>query len=262
MNILFRHPGIEQLPAIGFDQVEKNLNGKIAVPGGARREKQHGIFFAHGVRLFDLVEERPGVGELGFEVLAHFFTDRIAAVVNAGTDCSFEIARVATEVAVHLAHTLFDDALHRASPSGVEDANRALPAIDHDDRKAVGGLDGKQESRCAGEKAVADERFGRRAGDRVNDVGVDLAERCERPGMPAAGTKFAEERGAISLHVGSAVCFGEAEIERLAAVDARVAALPGRKSMNQPRAFLKMRGLEDGELRVCRDPGWHGTILA
>lgn len=96
----------------------------------------------------------------------------------------------------------------------------------------------------------------------MNNVGVDLTQRHQRPGMAATDAEFTEERGAIASHVGSAIRFSEAKVERMTAVDARVAALPGGESVNQPPEFLKMRGLDDRGLGFCRDPGWHGTILA
>ena len=48
----------------GFYQVEKDFNWQITVARGARRKKEHGIFFADGVGLFYFMEKCGGVGEL------------------------------------------------------------------------------------------------------------------------------------------------------------------------------------------------------
>ena len=46
--------GIEQLAAIGFNEVEMKTGTKIAVAGRTRGEKQHRIFFFDRVRVEDL----------------------------------------------------------------------------------------------------------------------------------------------------------------------------------------------------------------
>jgi hypothetical protein len=72
----------------------------------------------------------------------------------------------------------------------MENADRALSAIDHDDGKAVGGLNGEQEAGRIGEEAIACGRFIGGCGDRMNDVGVNLTERHERPGMAASDAQL------------------------------------------------------------------------
>ena len=46
--------GIEQLAAIGFNEVEMKTGTKIAVAGRACCKKEHGIFFPDWVRVEDL----------------------------------------------------------------------------------------------------------------------------------------------------------------------------------------------------------------
>lgn len=48
--------GIEQLAAIGFDEIEMKAGTKIAVARCARGKKEHGIFFSDRVRVEDLRE--------------------------------------------------------------------------------------------------------------------------------------------------------------------------------------------------------------
>ena len=144
----------------------------------------------------------------------------------------------------------------------MEDSDRALPAVNHHDGKAIGGLNGEQEARRVGEESVAGGWFIGKLGDRVNDVGVDLAERRQRPGMAAASAQLGEELGAIALDRSLGVCLRKAEVQGPAAIDARVAAWSGREPMNEPGEFLKTKGLEDRQFGLRGDPGCHGNHLS
>ena len=68
VDVSGRDSRVNQLAAIGFDQIQKDVCWQFAVAGSAGGKKQQRILFADGIRFFDLAKEVSGVGELGFEV--------------------------------------------------------------------------------------------------------------------------------------------------------------------------------------------------
>jgi hypothetical protein len=97
-DALCRNAHSQQLLPVGFHQIEENLLGQLAVAGGSRRKKQHGIFFAHRIGLFDFTEQLRRIPELRLELGTNFFTHFITAAVNARTDRGLEITSPAAEV--------------------------------------------------------------------------------------------------------------------------------------------------------------------
>ena len=109
--------------------------------GGACREKQHRIFFAHGIGLLYLAEQFRGIGELGGELVSNLLPYLVTATVNAGANRGFKIARPAAKVAAHLAHSLLDDPFERPPPAGVKYADGAALRVDKNDGETIGRLD-------------------------------------------------------------------------------------------------------------------------
>jgi hypothetical protein len=56
--------GLQQLSAIGFAQVEMELEAEIAVSGRALVHKQQWILLVYGVGLLDFMKKLAGVGKL------------------------------------------------------------------------------------------------------------------------------------------------------------------------------------------------------
>jgi hypothetical protein len=264
VDVLLEDTGGEQLLAVGFDQIQKNLDWKFAVSGSARGEEEQRIFFADRVGFLHFVKQAGGVGELRFEFGANVFSDRVAAVVDAGADGGFEVARASAEVAEHFSYTFFDDALDRAAPSGVEDADGVVPGVDEDDGEAVGGLDGEQQAGGGGDESIAGEGVVGDGVDMVDEVGVDLAE-CDEGielrsiGQPGAGVPtccdLAEEGVAVAFDGGAGGVRGESDIALGASGE----------SVEEP-GFGEMGGAEEGWLLLrglifFADGGGHGFMV-
>ena len=89
--------GSQQLPAIGFDQIEMQIWAEGRVSRRALRQKEHGIFRLDRIGRIDLAKELAGVVELRFELRKHLLADGVATGANAGTYGGKEILRPGTE---------------------------------------------------------------------------------------------------------------------------------------------------------------------
>ena len=120
---------------------------------------------------------------------------------------------------MHLADTLFDDAFHCAAPSGMKHADGAVFGINQHHGQAVGSLNCEEESGSCGDQAVSGEEFAGNRIDTVNDVGMDLAKRDQRPERPSsvartaplAGDRaeLAEKRNPVAFNCGFDIVFGK-----------------------------------------------------
>jgi hypothetical protein len=149
---------------------------------------------------------------------------------------------------MHLAYAFFDNALYRASPAGVKHADHFPLGVYQNHGQAVGGLNRKQQTgRCTDQPITGERLFTWRIRNRiraVNDVGVDLAERNQRPegagGFPRTATlvrdgpNFAEKGRAVPFDGGANIVLGEAQIEIALAVRAGESAHPRREAMDKP----------------------------
>src|SRR5579872_4851042 len=97
LDAFLRQPGGDQLLPVGFDEIEEYFLWQITMSGCARREEEKWIFLAHGIRVFDFVEQAGSVRELRFEFRPHFFTDLEAASLNPRTDGCLHIPRTAAK---------------------------------------------------------------------------------------------------------------------------------------------------------------------
>ncbi len=210
--------------AIGFDQIEKYFFRQNTVAGGAGSEKQHGIFFAYGIRLFDVTEKVFRVGELRLEFLAQLFAYFITTAVNTGADGGLNIARRSAEVAAHFSQTFFDDALERSAPACMKHSDRMTLSIDQNNRQAVGGLNAENQAGSRRDQSIACERNVRRRIDEVDDVGVYLAQGNEprqfRTVFRAADIQRPQKCRPILFDGGFGIFFREAEVEGLSTVGA------------------------------------------
>lgn len=182
--MLRRNPRVEQLPSVGLHQVEKNFLWEVffTVSRSAGGEKKQRISLVDFVRFLGFVKQRIGVGELRSEALPDFFSYLVAAVVNAWADGGINVPWLSFKAAAHFADAFFDDALHRSPPSSMKYADCALLCIHHNDWDTVGGLHRQHQGGRAGDETVSGEMFRRNAGDAVDQVGMNLPKRDQRPG--------------------------------------------------------------------------------
>jgi len=249
-HILCWNSSLNELTAIGLHQIKKSPLGKIAVSGRPSGEEEQRVLFPDRVGFFGLTKQFGRVGKLGFELFAYFRTDLIAAAVNSRTNGCFDIARQRTEVAPHLPHSLLDDSLHCASPAGVEDAYRATFRIHQNDWQAVSGLNTQKKTRRAGDEAIAHELLLDWFGNTVNEIGMNLARRDQRPAILAVdGTELPQEYFAVALDRAAGIMFGEPQIESLSAIHPGEAAEPGAESVDQPWGPNEVRSTQDRRLR-------------
>src|SRR5271154_5672018 len=149
--------------------------------GGACREKQHGILFSNWIGFFNLTKQFRRIRELRFKLLANLFADFITAAMNSGTNRGFEIAGTATESPAHLARSLLDRALDRPPPACVKHSNSAPLGINENDGQAIRGLNSQQQTGSRGDQAIANKVRFSRGVNSIDKVGVNLAQRNQRP---------------------------------------------------------------------------------
>src|ERR1700722_11444660 len=270
----------DQLAAIRFREIEKNLRREFAVAGGAGGQKQERIFFVDGIGIFDFAEQLRGVGKLGLELGANLLADFIAAAANAGADRCLYILRAGSEPALHLSYTFFDDSFHGAAPARVKHAHGAAFGVDENDGETIRGLNGEQQAGSGSDQAVAGERrvwvgcdLGRvdvMQVDVTNDVGVNLAEGDEFPALNflavlitlfvagARGFESAQEGGAIAVNGDLGVVFGEAEVQISFGVGAGESAGARGEAVDQPRELFQILRAKDAEFRS--PAGWFGSL--
>jgi len=147
---------------------------------------------------------------LRFEELANFLPHLIAAVVDARPDGRLDVFGSRAEAAAHFSYAFFNDALHGAAPARVEHSYGVALSVGKDDRQAVGRLDRQEEARCAGDEAIAHQLVFWNAGDAMNEVRVNLAERDQRPRLPFR--ERPDECGTIAFDGAAGSIFGESKI--------------------------------------------------
>ena len=147
----------QKLLTIGFHQVEENLVGQFTVTGGAGGEKEERIFLPDGIRVLHLVKQLVRIGKLRVKSCADFFSNLIAAALNARADCRLDITGPGTEAAKHLANAFFDNSFDGAAPAGMEDANRMSFHIHQDYRKTVCRLNADEQAGTTRDQAIPDE---------------------------------------------------------------------------------------------------------
>jgi len=125
----------------------------------------------------------PAYANCESNFLANFRAHLVTAAVNAGTNRGLEIARPAAEPAMHLAHSFLHDALERSTPARVKHAHCVALGVDENNRQAVGGLNAEQQAGSCSDQAVAGKLCFPWRIDEVDDVGMNLPQRDQRPGL-------------------------------------------------------------------------------
>jgi hypothetical protein len=229
--------GILELALVGFDQVEVQFAGWIAVSGRSLVQKKQGIAQVQRVGIEDLLEERVGVGKLRLELGPHLWSHLIAAVPDAWPDGGPQISRVAAEMPTHLTDPLLNDASDRPAPAGMKGTNRAAAHVGHQHWDAVGSFDGEQQVGDVGNEAVARECFRMLSSHNMHDCRMNLLHLNEWPELTilVLSTHAFQEHRAVPLDVGFGVSGREAEVESAAAIAGRDASGSGTEAMHQPR---------------------------
>ena len=125
-----------------------------------------------------------------------------------------------------------------------------LLGIYENDRQAIGSLDAEKNTGRAGDEAIADQRFFRHAGDAVDEVGMNLTQRDQRPRLLAGGSAEPEHKGRpVPFDCGARILFGESKIESASTINARRTAESGAESVNQPGNASEDFRTKDGQSR-------------
>lgn len=171
--------------------------------------KRIGIF-AGSERVEGALEPRAGLRKLRGEFLHNVRADFVAALADARADCGENVGGLRGKFHLHAAESFCGDARERAAPSGVDGGDGVMARVDEQDGNAVGGLNGEEEAGRARGEGVAFGRLGRRRGDEVRDVGMDLAQGDEREFRVAEGFG---EAAAVFVDALAAVPVSVAEVE-------------------------------------------------
>jgi len=131
--------GAQELGAVGFAEVEKDVFGRGLVARGHHVQPLDGIGFVTGA---EFVEPLGGFGELGEELGGNFGADFVAAAADGWADGGEKIGGFGFVLHLHFADGFYDYARESAAPAGVNDRDGALFRVDEEDGDAVGGLDG------------------------------------------------------------------------------------------------------------------------
>jgi hypothetical protein len=229
----------EELRAIGFGEIEVDIPRRGLMARGHHAEPLQRIGFIAGARL---IEKAGGIGKLRIEFGDEICADFVAAGADGRAESGKEIGGFAAKFKAQAAHGLFGDTGEHALPTRMNGSDGALLGIDEKDWNAIGGLHGEKQAGTIRGGGVAFARVARRGGEKVNYVGVDLLERCERGTFRA---KRGLQEAAIFSDIFGRIPFHEAEIENLPAIEKADATGPRAESVDEPREFKERRELQD-----------------
>ena len=115
-------------------------------------------------------------------------------------------------------------------------ANSKEFRVRQDYGETVSGLNCQQDSRSCRDHAISGKRMIHGAAYEVNEIGMNLAQRDQRPVFLAFdGAKFLQEGGAIALDIGARIFFGEPKIQGISSVGPGKSSATGGEAMDQPR---------------------------
>jgi hypothetical protein len=102
--------------------------------------------------------------------------------------------------------------------------------------QAVCGLDCKQDTRQAGDQAIASGWEFVQVPYAVDEVGMNLAQGHHRPRLGSVSSaELLLESAAVAFDGAALVVFRETQVQRAAAIGAREASLAGAESVDEPR---------------------------
>src|SRR5262249_2389297 len=110
-----------------------------------------------------------------------------------------------------------------------------VSAIDQQHRKTISYKDTERNARAIGNHAIADERAGTGRTDNVDDIGMHLAKRDEGPQfVVGCGAASRKKTFSIALNAFTQIVFGEAQVERAAAVRGGLTTRPDAERVDEP----------------------------
>ena len=122
----------------------------------------------------------------------------------------------------NLAHTFFNDPFYRPPPARMDDTHRMGLLVDKNDGQAIRRLDRKQNSWRASNQPVANQRMFWHLVHTMNQIGVNLPQRDERPELAfVPGTQLFEKRRPVPLDRRPRIVLSETKVELVLSVDAR-----------------------------------------
>jgi len=205
---------IQQLPPIGLDQIEMQLRPDWRVPRRPLRQKQHGIFGSHRIRIEHLSKQLPRVAELRFKLRQQFLAHRIAALRRPRPNRRDQVLRFAAELQPHTPHTQFHNPLHCSAPPCMKRRNYFLPSIGNQHGDAVCRLDRHQQSWHRRNHSV---RFPRSLPLYISLVGDHQQVRVKLPQRHDRGRRISRHRSrqqpAVLLHGFPGVRRSESQIQ-------------------------------------------------
>ena len=168
--------GTEQLGAIGFAEVEKDVLGRGLVARRHHVEPLDGVGFVTGA---EFVEPIRGFGELREELRGDLGANFVAAGADGWADGGEEVGGAGFVLHLHFADGFGDDALQSATPAGMNGGDGALFGVDEENGNAISGLDPEEKAGAVRGGGVAVAKFGGRGVEKMDDIGMDLLERDE-----------------------------------------------------------------------------------
>ena len=98
----------------------------------------------------------------------------------------------------------------------------------------------------------------------MNDVGVDLAQRNQRPGfaLSADGAELFQKHRPVTLNRALGVVPGKTEVQARTTISGRASARTGGKSVNQPGKPHQLLGMQNCQPRLARYLAWHRIIIS
>jgi hypothetical protein len=236
-NVSRVESGGEELRAVGFGKIEVNIARRWLVAGGRHVEPLQRIGFIAGAWLIEIFGR---ISELRGELADEFGADFVTTGADGWSDSSEEISRLAAEFEVHPANGFFGDARERALPTRMNGGDSAFFGIYQKDGNAIGGLHREKHAGAIGGGGVTLARVRGRGVEKMNRVGVNLLERCERESL---GGESSLQQAAVLGDVFARVPFHETEIQNLLAIESADAAGTRAESMHQPGKFAQGREL-------------------
>ncbi len=246
-DVFVTNSGILQLALVGFDQVEMDFGPEFAVAGSSLVQEQQWVTHMDRVGVEDLLKEFVSVGELRLKFRSHLGTDLIAALPDGRPNDSTQITWHTPELPPHFADAFLDHPGDSPAPACMECTDGTALHVGDQNRNTIGGLDGQQQTRGIGNQPVARKWLTRSSVNLMHERRMDLLELHQRPGtsvVPGCSHRL-QKQCAIALDVLQRVMLGQAEIEGVAAVAGRNAALPGAESVHQPGKLRQKLGAQD-----------------
>ncbi len=238
-DVMRAQPGSEKLRAIGLGQIEMNIARRWLVARRRHVEPLQRIGFVTGARFIEIFR---GIGELRGELGKEVRSDFVAACADGRADRGEQVGRHAAKFQAHPANRFFGDAGERALPTRMNGGDGAFLGINEKNGNAIGSLHREKQVGTICRAGVTLARLRGRGAEKMDRVGMNLLERCERESFRAEGGL---QKAAILGDFLACVPFHESKIQNMLAVEQADAAGPCAESVDEPGKFAQRRDLKD-----------------